>query len=135
MIEWYKKVVFENYASFSGRAGRSEYWYFVLMNSIIAIIAMVLDSVTGLAFGNMGYGPLYSLYALATFIPGTTVLVRRLHDVGKSGWFFFIVLIPIIGAIWLVVLFCTEGEKGSNQYGPDPKDEFDEIHDIGTSEV
>lgn len=135
MIEWYKKVVFENYANFSGRARRSEYWYYTLANTILAILAMILDNVAGLAFGNIGYGPLYSVIALGTIIPGLAVLVRRLHDVGKSGWFFFIILIPIIGSIWLLVLLCTEGESGTNQYGPDPKNEFDEINEIGETEV
>jgi uncharacterized membrane protein YhaH (DUF805 family) len=130
MIDWYKKVVFENYANFNGRARRSEYWYFVLMNLIILIIAAVLDSVLGFNFSPLPYGYLYFLIALATFLPGLAVAVRRLHDVGKSGWFYFIILIPIVGAIWLLVLFFTEGDQGENQYGPDPKGE--EISDIGT---
>ena len=130
MIDWYKKVVFENYANFNGRARRSEYWYFALMNLIILIIAAVLDSVLGFNFSPLPYGYLYLLVGLATFIPGLAVAVRRLHDVGKSGWFYFIVLIPIIGAIWLLVLFFTEGNQGENQYGSDPKGE--EINDIGT---
>ncbi len=121
MIDWYKKVVFENYANFSGRARRSEYWYFILVNIITLIIAAVLDNVLGLTFGMVPYGYIYVLVALAVFIPGLAVAVRRLHDVGKSGWFYFIVLIPLVGAIWLLVLFCTEGDRGENQYGPDPK--------------
>lgn len=135
MIEWFKKVVFENYANFSGRARRSEYWYFLLMNFIIAIIAMIIDNVTGIAFENIGYGPLYLVYALATLVPGLAVTVRRLHDVGKSGWFYFIVLIPIIGAFWLLYLLIKEGDQGTNQYGPDPKNDFDEINEIGTTEA
>jgi uncharacterized membrane protein YhaH (DUF805 family) len=121
MINWYKKVVFENYANFKGRARRSEYWYFALMNLIILVIATVLDSTLGMNFAPLPYGYLYLLVVLTTFIPGLAVAVRRLHDVGKSGWFYFIALIPIIGAIWLLVLFFTEGNKGENQYGPDPK--------------
>jgi uncharacterized membrane protein YhaH (DUF805 family) len=121
MINWYKKVVFENYANFKGRARRSEYWYFALMNLIILVIATVLDSTLGMNFAPFPYGYLYLLVVLTTFIPGLAVAVRRLHDVGKSGWFYFIALIPIIGAIWLLVLFFTEGNKGENQYGPDPK--------------
>ena len=121
MLQWYKKVVFENYYNFKGRARRSEYWYFALMNIIILIVAAVLDNVLGLTFGVLPYGYLYVAFALAVFIPGLAVAVRRLHDVGKSGWFYFIVLIPLIGAIWLLVLFFTEGDHGENQYGPDPK--------------
>lgn len=135
MIEWYKKVVLNNYANFNGRARRSEYWYFTLMNIIIAVILAVIDSVAGLTFGGLTSGPIGTLYSLAVFIPGLAVLVRRLHDVGKSGWFFFIILIPLVGVIWLLVLLCTDGEKGTNQYGSDPKNEFDEINEIGTSET
>jgi uncharacterized membrane protein YhaH (DUF805 family) len=127
MLQWYKKVVFDNYANFNGRARRSEYWYFALMNLIILVVAAVLDNVLGLTFGALPYGWLYLLFALAVFIPGLAVAVRRLHDVGKSGWFYFIVLIPIVGAIWLLVLFCTEGERGENQYGADPKAISEEV--------
>jgi len=131
MINWYKKVVFENYANFNGRARRSEYWYFALMNLLLFIVVTVLDSALGLNFAPLPYGYLYVVLALATFIPGLAVAVRRLHDVGKSGWFYFIVLIPLIGAIWLLVLFCTEGDRGENQYGADPKGVGEEINEIG----
>jgi uncharacterized membrane protein YhaH (DUF805 family) len=121
MFQWYKKVVFENYANFNGRARRSEYWYFVLFNMIFAIMAVILDNLLGLNFAPIPYGWLYLIYALALFLPGLSVAVRRLHDLNKSGWFMFIVLIPIIGSIWLLVLFCTEGTSGPNSYGEDPK--------------
>jgi uncharacterized membrane protein YhaH (DUF805 family) len=101
---------------------------------ILAIIAMVLDNVLGITFGAIQYGPIYAIFALATLIPGIAVAVRRLHDVGKSGWWYFIVLIPIIGAIWLLILFFTEGEKGKNQYGADPKGNNDEIDSIGSQQ-
>lgn len=122
----YLKVI-SNYATFSGRARRSEYWYFVLFNMIFAIIAMVLDNVLGTTF-KMGYGVqlpygyIYLLYVLAILIPGLAVAVRRLHDVGKSGWFILIAIIPIVGAIYLLVLMLTEGKQGINEYGPNPKD-------------
>jgi uncharacterized membrane protein YhaH (DUF805 family) len=135
MIEWYKKVVFENYANFSGRARRSEYWYFALVSTIISIALSVTDYLAGLTFENSTSGPIGFVYSLLVLIPCLALTVRRLHDVGKSGWFFFIALIPVIGAIWLLILFCTEGDGGSNQYGPDPKNDFDEIQEIGTSEV
>mgnify|MGYP001194565425 FL=1 len=131
MFQWYKKVVFENYANFSGRARRSEYWFFVLFNMIFAICAMVLDNLLGLNFDPIPYGWFYVLYALAVFIPGLAVAVRRLHDVNKSGWFFFIVLVPIIGPIWLLVLFFSEGTTGKNNYGEDPKGSGNEINEIG----
>jgi len=106
---------FKKYATFSGRARRAEYWYFVLFNMIFAIIAMVLDNVLGISSRATGYGPLYGLYALVSLLPSLAVAVRRMHDVGKSGWF---ILIPSYN----LVLAVTEGDKGPNEYGPDPKD-------------
>ena len=125
-MEWYLKVVKENYANFDGRARRKEYWMFVLIYMIVLIIAMVLDGALGLGF-DMGYGVtapygwLYSIVALVHLIPAWGVLVRRLHDVGKSGWFMLISLVPIIGGIWLLVLLCTDGDSSENAYGPSPK--------------
>ena len=124
-MEWYLKVMRDNYANFSGRARRKEYWMFVLVQSIIMIGLMILDSVLGLDFElqgiSLGYGYLYLIGIIVHFIPSLAVLVRRLHDVGKSGWFYFIFLIPIIGIIWLLILYCTEGQKEDNKWGPDPK--------------
>ena len=134
MIQWYKKVVLENYANFNGRARRAEFWWYALANVVVAIIAMTLDSVLGTNIEPLPYGYVYIIYSLAVFLPGLAVGVRRLHDVGKSGWFYFIILVPIIGAIWLLVLFATEGQHGENQYGSDPKNENDEINQIGTNE-
>lgn len=124
-MKWYLAVL-KNYAGFSGRARRKEYWMFILFHIIFAIAAIVLDSVLGLNFGDTesgfaGGGYIYIIYTLAIFIPALAVVVRRLHDVGKSGWFYFIVLIPLVGAIWLIVLTCKEGDRGANDYGPDPK--------------
>lgn len=134
MIEWYKKVIFENYANFNGRARRSEYWYYALASALISLVLMIVDNVAGLTFGVGESGILGGIYSLAVLLPGLAVLVRRLHDVGKSGWFFFIVLIPLAGAIWLLIVLCTEGDSGTNAYGPDPKNEFDEINEIGSVE-
>ena len=112
----YYLMAFRKYAEFSGRSRRSEYWYFFLFNMLISwalqFLAMYLAEV----------GVILSAgYSLAALIPGLAVAVRRLHDVGKSGWFILIALIPIIGAIWLIVLLATDGDKGSNEYGQDPK--------------
>ena len=124
-MEWYLKVMRDNYANFSGRARRKEYWMFVLVQTIVMIGLMILDSVLGLDFElqgiSLGYGYLYLIGLIVHFIPSLAVLVRRLHDVGKSGWFYFIFLIPLIGVIWLLVLYCTEGQKEDNKWGPDPK--------------
>ena len=121
-MKWYLKV-FKQYVDFSGRARRTEYWMFVLFNIIFAIAAMILDNVLGTAMQGIGYGPIYGLYVLALLIPGLAVSVRRLHDVGKSGWMFLIVLIPLVGAIWLLVLFCKDGQQGNNKWGQNPKEE------------
>jgi uncharacterized membrane protein YhaH (DUF805 family) len=91
---------------------------------IFLIIAMVLDNVLGTTFEVEGmklpYGYIYLLFAIAFFIPYLAVSVRRLHDVGKSGWMLLLSFIPIIGAIWLLVLFFTDSSE-DNEYGPNPK--------------
>jgi len=120
-MNWYLKVL-KQYADFSGRARRKEYWMFVLFNMIFAIVAAILDNVLGIAMEGTGYGPLYGIYALAVLIPGLAVAVRRLHDVGKSGWMILIALIPLVGAIWLLVLLVTDSNPGENQYGQNPKE-------------
>ena len=94
---------------------------FVLFNVIFSIVAAILDNVLGLAIKDVGYGPIYILYALAVFIPGLAVSVRRLHDTGKSGWFILLGLIPCVGGIILLVFVVTAGDVGDNEYGPDPK--------------
>ena len=103
------KSVFSQYATFTGRARRSEYWYFVLFNYIVSL-GLVLTGVQMLSY----------IWSLATFIPGLAVAVRRMHDIGKSGWFLLIAFIPIVGAIWLIVLCCKDSQP-DNQYGPNPK--------------
>ena len=125
-MEWYLKVMKENYSNFSGRARRKEYWMFVLFVYIVLIIAVFLDGALGLCF-DMGYG-VVSPYGWITvlayllhFIPSFGVAVRRLHDVGKSGWFLLISFIPIIGGIWLLILLCTDGDVADNAYGSNSK--------------
>lgn len=119
-MNWYLTVL-KKYAVFSGRARRKEYWMFILFHIIFLIVAAIIDNVLGTAFEGVGYGLIYLLYSLAVLLPGIAVAVRRLHDVGKSGWFLLIVLIPIIGGIWLLVLFCLDGTPGKNKYGANPK--------------
>ena len=105
---------------FNGRARRKEYWMFVLFNIVFSIAAGIADY---MVFGS-GSGAVSGLYSLAVFIPSLAAGVRRLHDVGKSGWFTLILFVPLVGAIWLLVLYCTEGTNGDNEYGPDPKAVF-----------
>ena len=121
-MEWFLKVM-RQYADFNGRARRKEYWMFYLFSLIFSVTAIILDNVLGIAIEGIGYGPLYLIFALAVMIPNLAVMVRRLHDVNKSGWMFLVALIPIAGAIWLLVLLCTEGDHGDNKYGPNPKNE------------
>ena len=119
-MDWYLNVL-KNYVGFSGRARRKEYWMFVLFNVIFAVVAMILDNVLGLASKELGYGPIYGIYALVMILPSLAVAARRLHDIGKSGWWLLIALIPIVGAIMLIIWDVREGERGDNRFGPDPK--------------
>jgi len=120
IMNWYLAAL-KNYVGFSGRARRKEYWMLTLFNMIFAIIAVILDNVLGIAMKETVYGPLYGLYVLIIFMPSMAVSVRRLHDVGKSGWMLLIALIPLVGAIWLLVLMITDSNPGENQYGSNPK--------------
>ena len=120
-MKWYLKTL-KQYFDFNGRARRKEYWMFTLFNVIFCIVAMILDNVFGLTIGIYPYGVLYFLYAIAVFIPGLALCARRLHDVGKSGWMMLIAFIPIIGAIWLLVLMIIDGDAGENKYGLNPKE-------------
>lgn len=121
-MNWYLQVL-KKYTVFSGRARRREYWLFVLFNMIFSVVAMILDNTFGMTILGFPYGIITFIYSLAVIIPGLAVVVRRLHDVGKSGWMIFISLIPIVGAIWLLVLMVTEGNTGDNEYGSRTKDE------------
>ncbi len=109
-MEWYLKVVRDNYANFNGRASRQEYWMFFLFNMIFTVVAMVIDVFLGLGFLNL-------IYMLAVMIPYIAVFARRMHDIDKSGWWILIGIIPLIGTIWLIVLLVKDSDPGENQYG------------------
>jgi uncharacterized membrane protein YhaH (DUF805 family) len=115
-MSWYIQVL-KKYAVFSGRARRKEYWYFVLFNFIITF---VLGFIEAFASGN-NYSVVSTLYGLAVLLPTLAVAVRRLHDTGRSGWWLFISLIPVIGAIWLLILYFIDSQRETNKYGPSPK--------------
>ncbi|MEP1489780.1 MAG: DUF805 domain-containing protein [Algibacter sp.] len=135
-MKWYLKVVRDNYANFQGRARRQEYWMFNLFQLIFVYGGMAILGGIGYAIDIPFLVFIIYIYILATLIPSIAVSVRRLHDVGKSGWFLLISLIPIIGGIWIFVLSVTEGDKGTNEYGPDPKAEnVEEIDEIGKPQV
>ncbi len=117
------------YVTWQGRASRSEYWFFVLFVFLCAMVAAILDRILGTGFKmanpatgemqSMGYGYIYSLVGLALFLPNISALVRRLHDTGRSGWWYWIALIPLVGIILLLVWLCSRGTSGGNAYGPD----------------
>jgi uncharacterized membrane protein YhaH (DUF805 family) len=112
-MNWYVDVL-KKYAVFSGRARRQEYWMFFLFNVIISIVLAVVGRV-------IGFAALGAIYSLAVFLPGLGVAVRRLHDIGRSGWAILIALIPLVGTIILIVWLASEGKPEENQYGPNPK--------------
>ena len=119
---------FNNYANFSGRALRSEYWWWVVFVWIAGIIASIIDRALGWSiyettmYGvQQSSGPVAAIVSLAVLIPGLAVLVRRLHDTDRSGWWFWLVLIPIIGWIVLIIFLASSGTPGPNKYGP-PRD-------------
>ena len=128
-MNWYLKVI-KQYADFEGRARRQEYWMFALINAIVSLALIGLAVVfvgavkndTGATLAMLFYA-MYGLYSLFVLIPGIAVTVRRLHDIGKSGGWFFIGFIPLIGGIWLLVLLVTDSQPGKNEYGPNPKGE------------
>jgi len=110
----------KKYAVFSGRSRRKEYWIFSLFNIIISIVLGFTEAALGMS-GEMGMGIISIIYALFVFLPGLAVTVRRLHDTNRSGWWIFISLIPLIGAIVLLVFMVTDSNEGDNNFGSDPK--------------
>ena len=123
-MHWYIDVL-KKYAVFEGRARRKEYWMFFLFSVVIVTILTVIDEFMGLKFelGGENLGFLSTLYYLGIAIPYLAVIVRRLHDTDRSGWWILISLIPLIGGIILLVFTIIEGTKGDNRFGPDPKAE------------
>lgn len=113
-MNWYLTVL-KRYAVFSGRASRTEFWMFALFNLIATVILTLVDNVLGL--GSL----LSSLYSLAVLLPSLGVGIRRLHDTGRSGWWYFIALIPLVGIIVLLVFWIQDSQPGDNQYGANPK--------------
>lgn len=114
---WAIKTCFKKYATFSGRASRSEYWYFALFNNVLIWIPIMLAIVINHDIISSILSVAAILYILAVFIPGLAVAVRRLHDIGKSGSYYFLSIIPYIGAFILLYFFCKSSEEGENMYG------------------
>jgi uncharacterized membrane protein YhaH (DUF805 family) len=120
LMSWYVEVL-KKYAVFEGRARRKEYWMFFLINLVITIVLIFIDSLMGTISPQAGLGLLSGLYSLAVLIPSIAVTVRRLHDTGRSGWWILIALVPFIGGIVLLVFMVLDSQPGENQYGPNPK--------------
>ncbi len=106
------KLGFSNYVNFTGRACRSEYWYWILFAVIGAIVARIIDYVIGAPI-------VYTIFGLAVLLPNIAIGVRRLHDTDRSGWWLFLSFIPLVGAIILIIWFCTKGTDGPNRFGQD----------------
>ena len=129
---------YRRYAEFSGRSQRKEYWMFVLFQIIVAMVPYLFiiagaprfDQATGQPGGSPGalfyLAVLFLLgFGLVTIIPGLAVQVRRLHDTDRSGWWWWIQFVPLVGSIILLVFMCLDGTPGPNRFGPDPKDRTD----------
>jgi len=133
-MEW-MILPFKRYADFSGRSRRLEYWLFSLFYTLVTIVLLGLgfgfaaasaggtEGEIGAAFGI--FLILWLIFALASFIPGLAVAVRRFHDQDKSGWFVLLYFVPYLGALIMLVFMCIEGTRGDNRYGPDPKGRID----------
>lgn len=116
MIEYFK-LALSKYAQFTGRSRRSEYWYFFLVNIILSYGLQGLALATEMSI----FGILSAVVGLALFIPGLAVGVRRMHDIGRSGWWLLIVFIPLVGFILLIYWMASDSQPGANEYGPNPK--------------
>jgi uncharacterized membrane protein YhaH (DUF805 family) len=112
-VNWYLGVL-KKYADFNGRARRKEFWMFALISFIIAVILSVVD-------GMIGVPVLGAIYALGVLLPSIAVGARRFHDIGKSGWWLLIGLIPLLGGLILIIFFVLDSNPGDNKYGPNPK--------------
>lgn len=113
-MDWYLKVL-KNYTGFAGRARRTEFWMFTLVNILVALGVSLIGAIIG------ARAALSTLYSLAVLLPGLAVSMRRLHDTNRSGWWLLIALVPVIGAIVLIVFAVQDSQPGDNQYGPNPK--------------
>ena len=136
LLTYWSESFTKHYADFSGRARRSEYWGTVLFNALIqAVLTIILSFVCTILFssieinGEVTFSPLFFLlpdipiyiYGLVWLLPGLAVAVRRLHDIGKSGWNLLWILLPIVGAIMLIYWFCQDSQVGENKWGANPK--------------
>ena len=116
-VDAVKICLTEKYCDFNGRARRSEYWWFCLCNFVLSYVVNLIGGLISPTVGMV----LTCIVTLGLLLPGLGVCVRRLHDIGKSGWLVLLALIPLVGAIILIVWFCKDSDRCSNAYGPSPK--------------
>ena len=121
-MHWFK-LALSRYAVFSGRSQRSEFWFFALFSSLIQLGLYLVDSMLGWTFmaDGLEYGALSTIALLALLVPGLSVSARRLHDIGKSGWWQLLILLPFLGVIVLIYFWARDGQAGQNAYGDNPK--------------
>ncbi len=120
-MNWYAQVM-KKYADFEGRARRTEFWMFYLINLGIQLLAALMDYLLGTTLGEMPYGVIYLLYGLAVFVPSLAVSVRRMHDIGRSGLTLLLGIVPVIGAVLLLLFALNDSQPGENKWGPNPKE-------------
>ena len=119
-MNWYLTAL-RKYAVFTGRSRRKEYWFFALFNFIAVVLLATIDAVTGTLDEDLGIGLLSGAYTLAVIVPSIAVSIRRLHDIGRTGWWILIGFVPLIGSIVLLVFALLDSQPGDNQYGANPK--------------
>jgi uncharacterized membrane protein YhaH (DUF805 family) len=110
----------KQYAVFRGRARRPAYWWFFVIYLLISVVLAVVDAIIGQYDSATGVGLLSGLFGLATLLPAWGLTVRRLHDTDRSGWWLLVTLLPVLGAIVMLVFAASAGTRGDNRYGPDP---------------
>ena len=125
-MDWFLTVVQDHYADFSGRARRKEYWMFQLVSVGIILGLLFLTGVLGTVSETLAMvgAAAYVLAALGLMVPSLAVAVRRLHDTGRSGWWYLVVFVPFVGPFVMLYFLVIEGDSGPNAYGPDPKNPY-----------
>lgn len=120
------KSAYQNYFTFSGRARRPAYWWFTLFSILVSLVISFIEggwtgeTAPGAVAAHYNAGPIAIVWALANFFPGLAVSVRRLHDTDRSGWWMLLLLIPLVGAIILIVWMASRGSAGPNRFGTEP---------------
>ena len=119
-VEAVQTCVTKKYATFSGRARRSEYWYYTLFSILVSLVTSVVGGAL-FVHSEGDVNILSALASIALFLPGLGVAIRRLHDIGKSGWWYLILFVPFIGWIVLLIFLCRDSDRGPNRFGASPK--------------